>query len=167
MACESLINLAKTYIYPRSPAPLFSSYLTLDTTKLPSQKQTQDQYQNKLSTKTRYSTKSYTCQHTTPGKKEKDFHQHTNRSESTSNTEYSDDLSISTTPNNNMNANNKAVSNMTTDAPFRFLDLPGELRNIIYKMTLATSDRENPITVTSTGYARSGLLQTCKEVHAE
>ncbi|CZT17439.1 uncharacterized protein RCC_03273 [Ramularia collo-cygni] len=55
----------------------------------------------------------------------------------------------------------------TTDAPFRFFDLPGELRNMIYRQAVVTSDEKNPIIVNATGYARSALLQTCKQAYSE
>lgn len=47
------------------------------------------------------------------------------------------------------------------------LELPGELKNRIYRLAMVTSDRENAIYVTPGGYDRCGLVQTCKQVYAE
>lgn len=49
----------------------------------------------------------------------------------------------------------------------RLLELPGELKNDIYRLVVITSTEDNTIDVTSSGYARSALLQTCKEIHDE
>ncbi|EME85004.1 uncharacterized protein MYCFIDRAFT_83051 [Pseudocercospora fijiensis CIRAD86] len=47
---------------------------------------------------------------------------------------------------------------------FRFLDLPGELRNLIYRMALVT---DTPTIITSSGYSRPALISVNKEIREE
>lgn len=58
-------------------------------------------------------------------------------------------------------------SDPETPAPSRFLDLPGELKNRIYRLVLVRPEGE-VVDVNSTGYDRGGgLLGTCKEIRSE
>ena len=43
--------------------------------------------------------------------------------------------------------------------PFPFLELPGELRNRIYRMVLLTEDKRIGVLLTEDGYARPPLLR--------
>lgn len=51
--------------------------------------------------------------------------------------------------------------------PCRLLELPGEIRNRIYRLVLVISHDRHLIAVTPSGYDRSGLVQTCKQIQAE
>ena len=50
--------------------------------------------------------------------------------------------------------------------PCRLLDLTGELRNRIYRYALVDPDQLS-IPITVDGYARPGLLSTCKQIRQE
>lgn len=50
------------------------------------------------------------------------------------------------------------------DTPFRFSDLPPELRNRIYKHALVD---EEPVCITTSGYDRPPLVSTCRQIRKE
>lgn len=54
------------------------------------------------------------------------------------------------------------MANETSTSPL--LNLPGELRNIIYRYALLD---DNPVPVTTQGYNRSSLLGTCRRIRRE
>lgn len=60
-----------------------------------------------------------------------------------------------------------ATTNADEVQPCHLLELPGELKNEIYRLVIVTSDKEHPIEIKSGGFERSALFLTCKEIHHE
>ncbi|KAF7186355.1 hypothetical protein HII31_12286 [Pseudocercospora fuligena] len=63
-------------------------------------------------------------------------------------------------------ANGNATDARSIEPVCHLLNLAGELKNRVYRMVLLTDDRA-PIIVSSRGYEKPALLQTCKEVRRE